>query len=110
MRIAILTMSDAGARGEQADTSGDPIAEWAADRFVARAIVPDSSLDIVRHLIGWCEPDALTRGRFAAARRIARANEVLLFANGGQEGNGSGPVRQDPKDTNRDLVTDVHAG
>ena len=32
MRIAILTISDAGHRGERADTSGDAIAAWAADR------------------------------------------------------------------------------
>ena len=30
MRIAILTISDAGSRGERADTSGDAIAAWAA--------------------------------------------------------------------------------
>jgi hypothetical protein len=29
MRIAILTISDAGSRGELADTSGDAIASWA---------------------------------------------------------------------------------
>ena len=32
MRIAILTITDAGHRGERADTSGDEIAAWAVDR------------------------------------------------------------------------------
>ena len=52
MRIAVLTISDAGSRGERADTSGDAIAEWAGDRLVARAVVPDETVEIVRHLIG----------------------------------------------------------
>ena len=32
MRLAILTISDAGSRGERADTSGDAIAAWAESR------------------------------------------------------------------------------
>ena len=36
MRLAILTISDAGHRGERADTSGDAIAAWAAARGYAR--------------------------------------------------------------------------
>ena len=32
MRVAILTISDAGARGERADTSGDAIVAWATAR------------------------------------------------------------------------------
>ena len=57
MRIAILTISDAGARGERADTSGDAAAMWAGDRLVARAIVADETVDIVKHLIDWCDCD-----------------------------------------------------
>ena len=57
MRIAILTISDAGSRGERADTSGDAAAAWAGDRLVARAIVPDESLAIVQHLTTWCDDD-----------------------------------------------------
>jgi molybdenum cofactor synthesis domain-containing protein len=58
MRIAILTISDAGARGERADTSGDRIAQWARARgaeVTARALVPDETLDIVRALTGWSD-------------------------------------------------------
>jgi molybdenum cofactor synthesis domain-containing protein len=60
MRVAVLTVSDAGARGERADTSGDAAAEWAAwqgGTVVARAIVPDESVEIVRRLLAWCDDD-----------------------------------------------------
>lgn len=58
MRIAVLTVSDAGARGQRADTSGDAIVAWAGDRgdaVVARVIVPDDTVDIVRQLLTWCD-------------------------------------------------------
>ena len=45
-RVAILTVSDAGARGERQDTSGDAIAEWIKGRryqLAARDLVPDDS-------------------------------------------------------------------
>lgn len=57
MRIAILTISDAGARGERADTSGDAAAAWAGARLVARALVPDETVPIAQHLIEWCDND-----------------------------------------------------
>jgi molybdenum cofactor synthesis domain-containing protein len=56
-----LTISDAGARGERADTSGDAIVAWAGERGYAvagRALVPDDSVAIVRQLITWCDGDA----------------------------------------------------
>ena len=59
-RVAVLTISDAGARGERADTSGDAAAEWAVWQgaaVVARAIVPDDTVEIVRCLLGWCDDD-----------------------------------------------------
>ena len=61
MRVAILTISDAGARGERADGSGDAIAAWVGERgyaLAARALVPDDSVAIVRQLLGWCDGDA----------------------------------------------------
>ena len=61
MRIAILTVSDAGARGQRADGSGDAIAEWGAARgaeLSARALVPDDVTAIVSQLISWCDGDA----------------------------------------------------
>lgn len=60
VRVAILTVSDAGSRGVRADTSGDAIAVWATGRGYAvseRAIVPDASADIVSLLIAWCDDD-----------------------------------------------------
>ena len=61
MRAAILTISDAGARGERADGSGDAIASWLEERgytMTARALVPDDSVAIVRQLLAWCDGDA----------------------------------------------------
>lgn len=60
MRVAILTISDAGARGERADGSGDAIAAWIDERGYAlagRALVPDDSVAIVRQLVAWCDGD-----------------------------------------------------
>ena len=44
MRIGILTVSDLGALGQRADTSGDAILEWAGQRgydVAVRSVVPD---------------------------------------------------------------------
>jgi molybdopterin adenylyltransferase len=60
MRIAILTVSDAGARGERADGSGDAIAAWAAAHgwsVSARTLVADDTAAIVPTLLGWCDGD-----------------------------------------------------
>jgi molybdenum cofactor synthesis domain-containing protein len=57
----VLTISDAGARGERADTSGDAIVTWASERgytLAARTLVPDDSVAIVRQLLAWCDGDA----------------------------------------------------
>lgn len=61
MRIAILTVSDAGSRGERADGSGDAIAAWAAARghvVAARSLVPDETGPIARTLAAWADGDA----------------------------------------------------
>ncbi|MGQ0537598.1 MAG: MogA/MoaB family molybdenum cofactor biosynthesis protein [Gemmatimonadaceae bacterium] len=58
LRVAVLTVSDAGARGQRADTSGAAVAAWAAGRgfaVVERLIVPDDTVDIVRALIEWAD-------------------------------------------------------
>jgi molybdenum cofactor synthesis domain-containing protein len=60
MRLAILTISTAGARGERADSSGDAIATWARDsgfEIVARELVADDALAISRRLLAWCDGD-----------------------------------------------------
>jgi len=58
IRLAILTISDAGHRGERADGSGDAIAEWAPTSgctVVARALVPDETGRIVSQLVEWAD-------------------------------------------------------
>jgi molybdopterin adenylyltransferase len=60
MRVAILTISDAGARGERKDTSGDAIEQWARGRgsqVGARTLVPDETVRIVSTLCAWCDDD-----------------------------------------------------
>jgi len=45
MRIAILTISDAGHRGERDDTSGEAIVAWIGEKkwtLAKRALVPDN--------------------------------------------------------------------
>ena len=61
MRIAVLTVSDAGVRGERADASGEAVAAWAAARgdvVTERALVPDESAAIAARLVAWCDGDA----------------------------------------------------
>jgi molybdenum cofactor synthesis domain-containing protein len=58
LRVALLTISDAGARGEREDTSGDAAEEWARKRgyeIAARLLVPDDSVQIVSTLLRWCD-------------------------------------------------------
>ena len=60
MRIAVLTVSDAGSRGERLDSSGDAIVAWATARgstVATRAMVPDRSERIAGQLAAWCDAD-----------------------------------------------------
>jgi molybdenum cofactor synthesis domain-containing protein len=61
LRIAILTISDAGARGERtADGSGDAIAAWADRRgyhLADRALVADDAHAIGAAISGWADAD-----------------------------------------------------
>jgi molybdopterin adenylyltransferase len=61
LRVAILTISDAGARGERKDTSGDAIMAWIAQRgytVTGRALVPDEPHDIGAAIQRWADTDA----------------------------------------------------
>ena len=61
MRVAILTVSDACARGERRDDSGDAAAAWAAARGCpapARALVADEAAAIAARLLAWCDDGA----------------------------------------------------
>ena len=58
VRVAVLTISDSGAKGERQDTSGDVIAEIAdreGYRQVFREIVPDEKELIAAKLRDWCD-------------------------------------------------------
>jgi len=58
MRIGILTVSDLGAIGERADTSGDAIVAWAGAHgyeVAVRSVVPDETDRIVGKLVRWAD-------------------------------------------------------
>ncbi|HEX9610436.1 MAG TPA: MogA/MoaB family molybdenum cofactor biosynthesis protein [Gemmatimonadales bacterium] len=58
MRIGILTISDLGAVGQRADTSGDEIADWAVERgyeVVVRSVVADETDRIAGKLVRWAD-------------------------------------------------------
>jgi molybdenum cofactor synthesis domain-containing protein len=62
MRVAVLTLSDKGARGERTDTSGTAIRELLTplNAQVQRyAVIPDDLEEIVRTLRDWCDGDDL---------------------------------------------------
>lgn len=58
MRVAVLTVSDAGARGERADSSGEVAERWARGVgavSVERALVADETVAVVQRLLAWCD-------------------------------------------------------
>lgn len=59
MRVAILTVSDRGARGEYEDRSGPILAELVQNKtpwqVSHRAVVPDEQAEIAATLIRWCD-------------------------------------------------------
>src|SRR5256885_13793353 len=58
MRIGILTVSDLGALGQRADTSGDAIVEWAGRHgyeVAVRSVVPDETDRIAGKLARWAD-------------------------------------------------------
>jgi molybdopterin adenylyltransferase len=60
LRLAILTISDAGSRGERSDSSGDLIANWARERgypLAERGLIPDETDRISSTLAGWADTD-----------------------------------------------------
>jgi molybdenum cofactor synthesis domain-containing protein len=60
IRVAVLTISDAGARGERLDASGDAIVSWVSargDLLAARALVPDEAGRIGATLSAWADDD-----------------------------------------------------
>ena len=60
LRVGVLTISDAGARGERLDASGDAIVAWIGardDLLAVRALVPDESTRIGATLAAWADGD-----------------------------------------------------
>src|ERR1044071_6920452 len=58
MRVAVLTISDLGAVGQRADTSGDAIVDWASERgyeVVVRSVVADETDRIAGKLARWAD-------------------------------------------------------
>ncbi len=87
MRIGILTISDLGAIGQRADTSGDAILEWAGARgyeVAVRSVVPDETDRIAGKLARWAdsgEVDVIltTGGTGLTARDVTpEATEAVL--------------------------------
>ncbi len=57
-RLAILTISDAGSKGQRKDTSGPAISELMGQlgyTEVARELVPDEHEQIADQLMSWCD-------------------------------------------------------
>jgi len=87
IRLAILTISDSGSRGERSDGSGDAIAEWAAAHgypVVARELMADDTAPISARLRSWCDSDVadlvLTTGGtgLTARDRTPEATRAVL--------------------------------
>jgi len=58
VRIGILTISDLGAQGRRADTSGDAIVTWSAANsyeIVVRSTVPDEAGQVAGKLARWAD-------------------------------------------------------
>ena len=85
MRIAILTVSDSAARGERTrDASGDAIAAWslANGHVIAdRATLPDGTVEIVRHLLRWCDWNSNNGLDIRKSVRV-RVESTIEFLNG----------------------------
>jgi molybdenum cofactor synthesis domain-containing protein len=88
LRLAILTVSDAGSRGERADSSGDAIAAWCTERgytVAERALVPDETGGIASTLAAWCDNDKadviLTTGGTGLTERdvTPEATRAILY-------------------------------
>src|SRR5437660_9468677 len=62
LRVGVLTISDLGAVGQRADTSGDAILDWASERgyeVVVRSVVSDETDRIAGKLVRWSDSGEL---------------------------------------------------
>jgi molybdenum cofactor synthesis domain-containing protein len=108
VRVGVLTISDQGAQGRRADTSGDAIVKWSmAKRYeiVVRSIVPDESSLIAGKLARWADSGAVdviltTGGTGLTARDVtpeATAAVLEREAPGIAEALRAGPARRFPR-------------
>ena len=85
-RLAILTISDAGSKGEREDTSGDVISEMMSRKDfqeLRRDIVPDEEDLISGRLREWCDGGEFdliltTGGTTLACYNVAARRRYLL--------------------------------
>jgi molybdopterin biosynthesis enzyme MoaB len=90
MRIGILTISDLGAVGQRADTSGDAILDWATERgyeVVVRSVVADETDRIAGKLRRWADSNQVdvvltTGGRVSPSATSPRATAAILTRSG----------------------------
>jgi molybdenum cofactor synthesis domain-containing protein len=62
VRLAVLTVSDRCARGEQVDASGDAIVQWGERlgfEVAARDTVPDDAATVTRRLLEWADREGV---------------------------------------------------
>ncbi|HEX9078897.1 MAG TPA: MogA/MoaB family molybdenum cofactor biosynthesis protein [Desulfuromonadaceae bacterium] len=62
MKVAILVLSDKGARGERKDTSGPTLEQWLTEhgaRVMHLEVIPDEQEMIEVKLMGWADSGAL---------------------------------------------------
>jgi len=87
VRVAVLTVSDAGFSGRREDLSGDVIERWVVEsgyQLADRALVPDETVEIVRQLLAWCDSGGIdlvlvTGGTGLAPRDVTpEATEAVL--------------------------------
>lgn len=84
MRVAVLTLSDKGARGEREDLSGPALQRWLAERgaqISLTALIPDDADQIAAQLAAWadsCQVDLiLTTGGTGVSPRDVTPDATL---------------------------------
>src|SRR6266851_2881199 len=93
MRIGILTISDLGAVGQRADTSGDVILDWASEHgyeVVVRSVVADETDRIAGKLARWADSGevdvVLTTGGTGLTERDVRPEATATILEREAEG------------------------
>lgn len=108
VRVGVLTISDLGAQGARADTSGDAIVKWSRTKsyeVVVRSIVPDETSLIAGKLARWADSGSVdviltTGGTGLTARDVTpEATSAVLErrAPGIAEALRAGPARRFPR-------------